>query len=145
MNTRFRDYTTCLSEFEKEILIHCPQCDCCAQSIYIKDKNLGQITCVHCAYSKTADGKIKHYGVAIDPLLSLPLWLQIPCCGEILWAYNISHLEFLEQYVQATIREGQGNTRGHHSMAVRLPRWMKLAKHRKSILKDIQHLKERLK
>ncbi len=50
----------------------------------------------------------------------------------------------LEQYVQSTLRESQGNRWQHLSMAVRLPRWMKLASHRKSILKGIQHLKDRL-
>lgn len=145
MNTCFRDYKTFLAEFETEVLIHCPQCDRCARSIYIKDKLIWQIACIHCGYSKTSDGKIKRYGIAIDPIFSLSLWLQVPCCGEILWAYNIPHLEFLQQYVQATIREGQGNTRRHYSMAVRLPRWMKLAKNRKSILREIQHLKAQLK
>lgn len=144
MNSRFRDYTTCLFEFEQEVLVQCPQCDRRARSIYIKDKLIWQVACTHCGYSKTTTGKIKRYGTSIDPVFSLPLWLQVPCCGEVLWAYNAAHLEFLEQYVQASIRERQGHRGNHHGIAVRLPRWMKLAKHREIILKDIQHLKARL-
>ena len=144
MNARFRDYTTPISEFEQTVLIQCPHCDRCARSTYIRDKSLWQIACIHCGYSKTADGKTKHYSIAIDPIFGLPLWLQTPCCGDMLWAYNAAHLEFLEHYVQATLRERQGSLGNHHSIAVRLPRWMKLAKHRDSILKDIQCLKERI-
>ncbi len=132
MNPRFRDYTTCLSEFEQVVLIQCPQCDTifngqrhrCARSIYIQDKFIWQIACIHCGYSKTADGKIKQYGTAIDSIFRLPLWLQIPCCSEVLWAYNTAHLEFLEWYVQATLRERQGDRGYHRSIAVRLPRWI---------------------
>ncbi|HEY9661341.1 MAG TPA: hypothetical protein V6C65_23035 [Allocoleopsis sp.] len=143
MTTRFRDYKTHLYQFTKTVLVQCPQCDRCARSTYIQDQSVWQVTCIQCSYAKTAVSKTKRY-VAIDPVFSLPLWLQTPCCGELLWAYNADHLNFLERYVQATIRERQGSKGGHHSIAVRLPRWMKLAKNRNSILKNIQRLKGRL-
>lgn len=144
MSTRFRDYATHLCQFEQPVLLQCPQCDRCARSTYIQARSLWQVTCTHCSYAKTADGKTKRYGVAIDPVFSLPLWLQTTCCGELLWAYNADHLNFLEHYVQAALRERQGGKGDHHSIAVRLPRWMKLAQNRKSILKAMQCLKERL-
>lgn len=144
MATRFRDYETHLYQFTQTVLVQCPQCNRCARSTYIHDQSVWQVTCIHCGYAKTTASKTKQYGVEIDPVFSLPLWLQTPCCGELLWAYNAEHLNFLERYVQATIRERQGGKGDHHSMAVRLPRWMKLAKNRNSILKTMQRLKERL-
>lgn len=144
MSSRFRDYQTRLFEFERDILVKCPQCNSCTKIASIDDGSTWRIACFHCSYTKTTSGTIKQYGWAIDPLFDLPLWLQMPCCGEVLWAYNAAHLEFLEKYVQATLRESQGNRWQHLSIAVRLPRWMKLASHRKAILKGIQHLKDRL-
>ena len=51
-------------------------------------------------------------GGPVDWYFHLPLWLQAPCCGETLWAYNAAHLDFLfENYVRATLRE---HSRGEH-------------------------------
>jgi Zn ribbon nucleic-acid-binding protein len=144
MSTRFRDYSTHLYQFAQMVLVQCPLCNRCARSIYIQDRSIWQVTCIHCGYAKTNRGKTKNYGGAVDPVFNLPLWLQAPCCHGVLWAYNADHLDFLEQYVQATLRERQGSKGDHHSIAVRLPRWMKLAKHRESILKAMQDLKNRL-
>lgn len=86
----------------------------------------------------------RKYGGAVDPLFGLPLWLQVPCCGQILWVYNVEHLDLLEAYIRARVRERQGTKGNHHSIAVRLPRWMKLAHHRDPILKAIQHIRHKL-
>lgn len=86
-------------------------------------------------------GECKRYGGAVDPLFGLPLWLQTPCCGQVLWAYNLAHLNLLAQYIQATLRERQERKGNHHAIAVRLPRWIKLAKNRDTLLKGVQQLK----
>lgn len=86
----------------------------------------------------------RNHNGAVDPLFGLPLWLQAPCCGHVLWAYNEPHLDFLEAYVRATLRERQGSKGNHHGIAIRLPRWMKLAHHRTPILKEIQSLRDKL-
>jgi hypothetical protein len=49
------------------------------------------------------------------------------CAGNVLWALDEVHLDFLERYVSATLRE-QG--RGNGSLASRLPRWIKAAENR---------------
>jgi hypothetical protein len=66
--------------------------------------------------------------------------LQIPCCSEILWAYNAKHLDFLEGFVTAELREAYPN----QTLASRLPEWMKLAKNREEILKCIRKLRKTL-
>lgn len=80
-------------------------------------------------------------GVATDPVFGLDLWLRTPCTGEVLWAYNDEHLEFLRRYVGATVRERTPKQNG--SIASRLPRWMTSAKHRDEVLAAISRLEVR--
>ncbi len=74
----------------------------------------------------------------------LSLWLQTPCCGETLWAYNLAHVAFLEAYVGARIRCYTGAPRdfgGNRTLESRLPRWMLAAKHRARVLHGLQVLR----
>lgn len=160
MALRFRDYTTYLAQFEQAIWVKCPRCDRPVLSRCLDQYLTWRIACSHCSYTKTATRlatqkpmpwwkgnwwtEHRKYNGAIDPIFGLPLWLQVPCCGEVLWAYNEAHLDFLEAYVSATLRERQGKKGYHHGIAIRLPRWMKLAHHRTPVLKGIQHLRETL-
>ena len=76
----------------------------------------------------------------------LELWLQTPCCGETLWAYNKEHLDFLEQYVAATLRErtrpnGTGRYAARNStLTSRLPGWIKRARNRDDVLRCLSKL-----
>jgi hypothetical protein len=72
-----------------------------------------------------------------DPFFGLPLWLQTPCRGEILWAYNERHLDALEAHVAATLREHVGPM----GMLGRLPAWIKAAGNREDVLKAIGRLR----
>lgn len=69
-----------------------------------------------------------------------PLWLQMPCCGHVLWAYNTAHLAFLREYVQADLRERVPVPNTNNTLASKLPRWMKSAKNRDEVLKGIARL-----
>jgi hypothetical protein len=84
-------------------------------------------------------------GVALggpkDPFFGRPLWLQTPCCGHLLWAYNASHLNVLHTYVAADVRERTGPTVG---MLARLPAWIKKANHRAEVLRAIDRLRDQL-
>lgn len=160
MRFRFRDYTTYLSQFEQEIWVVCPRCKGPVLSHCLQQNLTWRIACSHCSYIRTASRSSKQqpmpwwtnnwwteyrkYNGAVDPIFGLPLWLQVPCCGHILWAYNEPHLNFLETYVRAELRERQGTKGNHHGIAVRLPRWMKLSQHRIPILKEIQYLRNKL-
>lgn len=85
----------------------------------------------------------KFSGDAIDPAFGLPLWLQAPCCGRTLWAYNQEHLSALRSYVAAAHRERHPS--GKWSMFTRLPQWVKSAKNREEILRCIGRLEQRLR
>ncbi|MBN7136114.1 hypothetical protein A7A76_15325 [Lysobacter enzymogenes] len=78
-----------------------------------------------------------------DPHLGLPLRLLEPTRHGLLWAYNAEHLDELQRYVAATQRE-RLRSAGNASMISRLPAWMKLARHRATVLKALQRLQARL-
>lgn len=80
---------------------------------------------------------------AIDPIFGLPLYLQIPCCGKVLWVYNGEHLERLRQYVEASLRERVGVL--GWSMFSRLPGWLTAAKNRDAVVSSLARLEARLK
>jgi hypothetical protein len=75
---------------------------------------------------------------AIDPHFGHPLRLVVPTRHGVVWAYNARHLAELRAYVGALLRERRGST--NRSLISRLPRWMKLAKHREDVLKALDKL-----
>jgi hypothetical protein len=84
----------------------------------------------------------ERFGSPVDPVVGLPLWLQAPCCGHILWAYNAEHLTKLGSYVAAGLRERTANK--HWSMFSRLPQWMTAGKNREAVLSSINRLEKKL-
>lgn len=68
------------------------------------------------------------------------LWLRRPCAGHVLWATNDEHLNYVADYIGATLREGTHvpNQKLHH----KLPTWMKIGKHRDEILRAVAVLRE---
>jgi hypothetical protein len=84
------------------------------------------------------------WGGPVDPFFGLPLWLQAGCCGgRTLWAFNRRHLDLLEAYVGAKLRERCASP-GSSSMLARLPAWVKSAKHRDEVLRTISRLRSSL-
>ncbi len=84
-------------------------------------------------------------GAPVDPFFRLPLWLQTPCKGETLWAYNERQLDIIERYVTARLRQRPASSASSDpaptSMAERLPRWIKAAKNRDDVLRAIERLR----
>lgn len=69
------------------------------------------------------------------------LWLQAPFKKDIFWAYNGKHLEYLERYISATIREHKDRT--GFTLLEKLPKFYHEAKNRESLLKIIAKLKSK--
>jgi hypothetical protein len=61
--------------------------------------------------------------------------------GELLWAYNREHLDFLEQHVAAKLRERNGFNFNVKSIGARLPKWMTAANNREAVLKTMEKLR----
>ena len=153
-----------LLDFGGKFLVVCPRCS--AQA-WVRDRGPTVVprialTCPHCGLSQfwtaaqpgvltAADPKryppgVVALGAAVDWYFHLPLWLQIACCGETLWAYNAVHLDFIESYVRATLREHARGEYGwrNQALANRLPRWMKDAHNRAEILTCVERLRQKL-
>lgn len=148
MVTRFRDEPTYLAQFGAIRLVRCPRCAGRAEVAAQGDATRGhaaprRVVCAGCGYVRVGqvDGPNRdtRAGAAAERYSGLPLWLQTPCCGEILWAYNAEHLAFLERYVGATLRERMPNK--NSSLASRLPTWLKSAKNREEVLRGIVRLR----
>lgn len=168
MPRRFHDDRKTLYGFGDRFLVVCPRCGACAEVHARRDlmptprlNNLNvqdaRLSCTACGYSATwrcprghwrevsdwgdllGQGDAFVIGAPVDWFFHHPLWLQTPCCGSVLWAYNAEHLAYLEAYVGADLRE----RRSGHSLAGRLPRWMTSAKNRTDVLRCIGQLKEK--
>ncbi|MEU5827608.1 hypothetical protein [Micromonospora tulbaghiae] len=57
-----------------------------------------------------------------------------------LWAYNVEHLDLLEAYVSAQLRE-RGQHMGSQTLVERLPAWVKEGRHRAEVLGAIGQLR----
>jgi hypothetical protein len=102
------------------------------------------LSCDGCGAPTNADYEIRPVMVPaalVDNCFGLPLWLQIPCAGHTLWAFNARHLAYLKEFVQAGLRERHGTANA--SVVSRLPGWLKQAKHRGEALRAVERL-ERL-
>ena len=73
-----------------------------------------------------------------DPFFGLELWLQTTVKSNTLWLYNLNHLNYLRDYVIATLREDDG--RHKYSLITNLPQWIKAAKNRNEIVKKLDKL-----
>ncbi|MCA6364880.1 MAG: hypothetical protein IM638_17750 [Bacteroidetes bacterium] len=126
------------------------QCDNCGKpvSIIIPDNKQPVaelvITCPHCKAERTCQPQNRKYylyytnsGIC-DPIFNLPLWLQSDVKGKSLWAYNISHLCEIRNYVTAKLRERQ--TSAFTTMVEKLPNFIKIGKNREAVLKEIDRL-----
>jgi hypothetical protein len=151
MSERFSDNGELIYEFGDEFLVVCPRCSGKARvfPVEIGSEKLNEklfaprkLVCFACLQRDEWKGRQIGLGASIDWYFRLPLWLEISCCGETLWAYNQKHLEFIENYVAAKIRVR--TPKKNKSLASRLPSWIKQAKNRAEILKGIAKLKEKI-
>lgn len=67
------------------------------------------------------------------------LWLQHSFKSKVLWACNLQHLVYLEEYISATLREHKNRT--YFTLLEKLPKFYHEAKNRAALLKIIEKLK----
>jgi hypothetical protein len=149
--TRFRDTLACLCAFtEFPVRVTCPAYRARAVVTPI-ERGAGfsrwwprRLVCTECTYSRdqklTITGPRDHVD---ETSFGAPVWLQRPCRGNTLWALNAERLTFLENYIQADLRE-RGSASGTLSMVESLPAWLKHAGHRDNVLRGIQRLRTKL-
>lgn len=147
MSQPFKDPGFSTYAFMSPVLVRCPKCDACARVHCEESSNGARVTCGACGHARVTEARVlKSLGSPTDPYFGLDLWLQLPCCGETLWARNVEHLEFLADYVQAKLRERSTETQGHglrnKLMTSRLPTWLTQANNRTRVLRCIAQLRQ---
>ncbi|MBW4623245.1 MAG: hypothetical protein KME17_28290 [Cyanosarcina radialis HA8281-LM2] len=149
---RFQDSGESIYSFQDEFLVRCPNCSFCAIIRRLDPNNNDgfaprRFSCTACGSTKDwSESKIvqRSDSEPTDDYFHYPLWLQTPCCGQTLWAYNLRHLDFIEAFVSAELREqkpDEGYGWSNRSLFSRLPKWMQSAKNREKILKAIAKIR----
>jgi len=128
---------------EDPTLVVCPKCNEMAKILLSQSQpELGyavKVICNTCGYTKekeTTHRSFDWYGEdPTDSFFGFSLWLKTSCCGHSLWAFNIRHLDLLQNYVSAELRERKQDENGckNSSIASRLPAWIKSSKNRKKL------------
>lgn len=77
-----------------------------------------------------------------DHCFGRPLVLRAEYGRRLVWAYNLHHIELLENWIEADLRERSLNAH-YMTMAARLPRWMKVAHARKPVLRALAKLRDK--
>ena len=134
---RFQDPLKRLLSFSGEILVHCPRCYARAlvrlesppEDPRVHYWAPHRLACLSCGFvdrwtlPRSADDRYwipPQFSGPNDPYFGAPLWLTTDCRGHVLWAYNVKHLDLLEAYVSAQLRE-RGSFPGSMSLVERLP------------------------
>lgn len=123
-------------------MVNCKECSSIATANADWSKRTGQCKCDSC-------GAVYQIPIAQDyarQFVDLPLWLKADFRGNVFWAVNGEHLDFLEEVVAATLgekvvsREMRISLNG--AMPYNLPRWLLSAKNRPGRLRLVKKLKK---
>ncbi|MBU3009970.1 hypothetical protein KO506_00965 [Polaribacter vadi] len=128
---RFNAYQKNINDFFDDIVIVCKNCKNKAFAKQINN-NL-QITCTNCGYNKIVSDQLN--------LPNYELWFTTELNEGKLWAYNLDHLKFIENHINATLRERDLEKISNISIGSRLPKWMTSKNNRSKLLKEIAKLK----
>lgn len=155
---RHHDRGRWLARFAGEILVACPKCG--GRAVVVLQPGLPalktydqllvlprRLVCSGCAAVAAWEPEVRggpkigvHLGGSEEPFFGRPLWLQTRCVGQVLWAYNVEHINELAAYVGAQLRE-RGPYRPTRSMFARLPSWVKASDNRTEVLAGLERLK----
>ena len=75
-----------------------------------------------------------------DHWFGLLLVLRASYGKRLIWAYNLEHIDALEGWIKADLRERSLNAH-YMTMAARLPRWMKSAHARRPVLRALAKMR----
>ena len=143
--TRFEDANKSLNDFKTEVWVACPHCERRAMAKVDYDLRIARLLCAHCSYNRETSTETNLLGmkanlhISANTYFDAGLWLQHSFKNDVFWAYNMAHLDYLEQYIGATLREHK--ERSHFTLLEKLPKFYHEAKNRSALLKIIQKLK----
>jgi len=127
------------------ILVACEKCGKCAtlrEFVFPrKPKNmvfrLGACSCLHCGHQWMAPAGDHFFTKG-------PLWLKTPCHKNVLWILNRPHLDFMEQFIAADLREERMPEMSSRRLSSALPRWLISGKNRDDVVRCLKKLREKL-
>jgi len=132
------------------IWVRCSKCSDLAHMTPDWAKSNGECTCVACGAIYTfsisrPEGFESSRKEWLRRHSDLPLWLKADFRGNVFWAFNGEHLDFLERVIRSTLRERPVMRGGRQSFTTRmpfnLPSWLLSAKNRPDLLKLIAKLR----
>lgn len=157
---RFRDPRSTTYDFIGSILVRCPNC---AKVAHVVPAPAGagdaratlftprRLVCRDCGLSRVSTAGCLSFSrgtaqPATDPYFGTPLRLQRETRHGWLWAYNLDHLDLLQHFVQASLRERAPwyDTRQKMTLVARLPPWIKRARNRDEILRAVTRIRSSL-
>lgn len=139
---RFQDQGKVLSDFYSEVWVVCPACAKKALAKVNIETNTVRLYCLNCGYNKEISTKLSPNAtimMAAHDYFGASLWLQSSFKNDVFFAYNGAHLDYLERYISANLREH--NDRSHFTLLEKLPKFYHEAKNRPRLLKIIAKLK----
>lgn len=143
---RFQDENKRISDFYNEVLVKCSVCKKKAVARVDHVQQQARLFCLECGYNKelstetTVMGVKGHWQTAAHDYFGAELWLQYPFKNEVFFAYNQDHLDYLEQYIAADLREHKDRT--HFTLLEKLPKFYHESKNREGLLKIIEKLRK---
>ncbi len=126
------------------ILVACEKCGNCStlrRFNFLRTRKLierwGDCVCLRCGHQWAARVDVKFFTAG-------PLWLKTTVHKKVLWVLNREHLDFLEQFIEADLREERMPERSTHRLSSALPPWMLAAKNRDDVIRALKKLRKRL-
>ncbi len=144
MQSRFADQNKTISNFYEEVWVVCPSCSKKAIAKTNTEAKSARLYCPSCGYNKETSMEFLYAGQkaltirAAHLYFDAELWLQHPFKNDVFIAFNGEHLNYLEQYISATLREHKDRT--HYTLLEKLPKFYHEAKNRKALLSIIKKL-----
>jgi hypothetical protein len=135
--------------FLDPILVECPSCGGCADARAIDENPWGarRVTCRRCHGVKTIAprGNVFWSPIVETLLPGFQLWLRGQTRHGTLYAYNHDHLDYIADYVSATLRKVDFSTASFRNGSVtsRLPAWVKSTKNRGEVIKTIEKMRRK--
>jgi len=142
---RFQDENLLLSDFYNEVWVVCMGCSKKAIAKVNSELKTARLFCIYCGYNKEAStllSKSMSVQMPANQFFDTELWLQTTFKNDIFWAYNDRHLDYLERYISAHLREHKDRT--HFTLLEKLPKFYHEAKNREALLKIISKIKNKV-
>jgi hypothetical protein len=152
---RFRDDGRSHFSYLDGIVVTCPKCAAAGHVVPFGVARAHpdipvfaprRFLCSGCNHRAESRGGTLTFGTdGRDPYLRLPLRLQARTRHGMLYAYNAAHLDWIEAFVAAPLRERRiAAGRANRSIASRLPAWVKAAKNRADVLRALARMRRGL-